>query len=137
MFVPANGEPTRTAHNVTMTDNLPRTFIAQHRRAAGLTQEQLAERADVSRSYLAQAEARPINVTLAFLAAIADGLDMPITQLFARPGDDTDKSELLETLEKLSPTASRSLLGVAKVLADGDTDTPFEPEPSQRRSGST
>ncbi len=64
-----------------------------HRRAFGdrvrlrraereLTQEQLAERAHVHRSYLAAVESGLRNPTLDVIVKISRGLDMPVSHLF-------------------------------------------------------
>jgi len=57
--------------------------IAYYRRKAGLKQEQLAEKADISRSFLGEIEAPNIvkSMSLEVLFRIADALDMPASKL--------------------------------------------------------
>lgn len=73
----------------------PRTYEeTAHRRAfgerirhlrgqQGWTQEQMAERADVHRSYLAALEAGGRNPTLDVISKIARALNVPVANLFS------------------------------------------------------
>lgn len=55
------------------------------RRAKGLTQECLAQRAEVDYKYLQKLEGkRPSSPTLAMLEKLARGLDVPLLELVAR-----------------------------------------------------
>lgn len=56
--------------------------VADLRREHGLTQEQLAERTDIHRSYLAAVETGVRNPTLDVVVRIARGLDVPLARLF-------------------------------------------------------
>ena len=58
--------------------------IAYFRRQAGMTQQQLAERAGISLGFLSQVEApnMVMGVSLTTLFSIADALDVPVYKLF-------------------------------------------------------
>jgi transcriptional regulator with XRE-family HTH domain len=56
--------------------------VAERRRNAGLTQEQLAERLDVSIKYLQRLEAGDENLTIRSLVRISNVLDVAPSQLF-------------------------------------------------------
>ena len=66
-----------TAHRRAFGDRV-RTL----RQAAGWTQEELAERADVHRTYLASIEAGGRNPTLDVIVKIAKAFQRPIADLF-------------------------------------------------------
>ena len=53
------------------------------RAAAGLTQEELAERAGLDRSYIGGVERGDRNPTLIFIEKIAEGLDIDLAELFS------------------------------------------------------
>lgn len=53
------------------------------RLARGWTQEEMAERVDVHRSYLAAIESGSRNPTLDVIVKIANGLHVPVADLFA------------------------------------------------------
>lgn len=55
--------------------------LAQLRRAAGLTQEQLALRAGVNRTYVGNLEQGVFNPTLWSMARMAAALGVPLTEL--------------------------------------------------------
>ena len=57
--------------------------IAYYRKKMGMTQEQLAEKANMSRSFLGEIEAPNMVTTMSLdmLFHIADALEMPITKL--------------------------------------------------------
>jgi transcriptional regulator with XRE-family HTH domain len=56
--------------------------IRQARLAAGLSQEELAFKAGVHRTYLGLIERGTTNITLVNYAKIVDALSLPICQLF-------------------------------------------------------
>ena len=58
--------------------------IAYHRKLKGLTQLELAEAADISRTHLSNIEAPnvPTSVSLETLFDIADALEVPVDVLF-------------------------------------------------------
>jgi len=57
--------------------------IAYYRKRAKLTQDQLAEKADISRGYLGEIEAPNMVTTMSLevLLNIADALEVPVTKL--------------------------------------------------------
>lgn len=57
--------------------------LGRRRRAAGLTQEQLAETADVSARFIALLETRRRQPTLTMMAALSDGLGITLTEFAA------------------------------------------------------
>ena len=59
--------------------------IAERRRAFGLTQEQLAERLDVSVKYLQRVEAGTENLTIHSVVGLANALDVAPSYLLQQP----------------------------------------------------
>ena len=64
--------------------NLIRKNIKKYREKAGLTQQQLADRAAVSMNYIAKIESKKMQrgFTIVVLGRIADALDIDIRLLF-------------------------------------------------------
>ena len=63
---------------------------AYYRKMKGLTQLQLAELADISRTHISNIEAigMKTSVSLEVLFQIASALDIPVYKLFICPGDE-------------------------------------------------
>jgi transcriptional regulator with XRE-family HTH domain len=59
--------------------------VAESRRAAGLTQEALAERLSISSKYLQRVEAGLENLTLRSLVALANAVDVAPRDLLLKP----------------------------------------------------
>jgi transcriptional regulator with XRE-family HTH domain len=57
--------------------------VRRLREAQGLTQEQLAHRAGMHRTYVSQIERAVKNVTVVKLDQVAKGLGVPLTELVA------------------------------------------------------
>jgi transcriptional regulator with XRE-family HTH domain len=55
--------------------------VAERRRAAGLSQEQFAERADLHRTYVGSLERGERNLSLGNAYACADALGVPLAEL--------------------------------------------------------
>ena len=55
--------------------------IRTRREAKGLSQEQLAERADLHRTYVSMVERAVRNISVDALGGIADALELPTSQL--------------------------------------------------------
>ncbi|PNG50122.1 MULTISPECIES: helix-turn-helix transcriptional regulator [unclassified Variovorax] len=72
--MPATRHP--TSASFTLAANL-RTF----RTRAGLSQEELADRAGVHRTYVSQVERQVVNPTLASVSKLADALGLPLARL--------------------------------------------------------
>ena len=72
-------------------DCLARTALSKNirrkRRAHGLTQQELAERAGIDRSYLARLEAEAINVSINVVFALSKALNCNPPELFEAPDD--------------------------------------------------
>lgn len=58
--------------------------LRERRTQRGLSQEALAEKADVHRNFVGLLERGQRNVTLLTLGAIADALRLPVSELVAR-----------------------------------------------------
>ena len=63
------------------------TAIRRHRRAAGLSQEALAERSGLHWTYLSEIETSKVNPTVNVLRRIADALGVRASQLVAEAED--------------------------------------------------
>lgn len=59
--------------------------IAQYRKQLGLSQEKMAERADISRVHLARIEQGMGAASLPLLFSISDALEIPLKNLFEFP----------------------------------------------------
>jgi transcriptional regulator with XRE-family HTH domain len=67
-------------------------LLRNHRRNAGISQEQLAERSGLDRTYISGIERGLRNPTLTALLKIAKGLDISISMLL----QDLERSEAIE-----------------------------------------
>lgn len=56
--------------------------ILHYRKEQGLTQEQLAEKSHISRTYIQKIETAACSCTLDTLIAIAEALNIPLKKLF-------------------------------------------------------
>lgn len=95
--------------------------IREARSARGWTQEELAEKVGLSRSYLAQIEAGTRHLTAKKQAAIAAALGVDPSDLvdFSAP-DKGDEDRLLEAFRALTPEQRKAWLEWARV-ASGST----------------
>lgn len=104
--------------------------VAQLRKLAGLTQEQLAQRAHISRSLLKKVETGAAPASPAFTAAVARVLGVTVPDLYDQPaprfGDERGHIEDLETaimegaaagalLDRPPATADQLAAGVAEI----------------------
>ena len=64
--------------------------LAQRRQDAGLTQEQLAQRAGLHRTYIGAIERGERNISLATLETLADALNTPPSTLLTESTDHPD-----------------------------------------------
>ncbi len=64
--------------------------IRRHRRAAGLSQEQLAERSGLHWTYLSEIETSKVNPTVNVLRRIAEALGVPTSKLVAEAEEATE-----------------------------------------------
>jgi transcriptional regulator with XRE-family HTH domain len=58
--------------------------VRELRMAAGMTQEDLAERCGLFRTYMSRVETGQANPTLTMIHALADSLGVPVVSLFTR-----------------------------------------------------
>lgn len=61
--------------------------VRQLRSKEGYTQEEFAERVGMYRTYMSRIESGSANPTLTMLCAMADGLGVPLVELFRSPED--------------------------------------------------
>lgn len=92
--------------------------LRQLRKAAGLTQEQLAARAGISRSHLAEIEtgAQPANTRR--LAALAKALEVQVEDLFVENDQSALISEIVRIASDLKEPQQLALLQIAQALAN-------------------
>ncbi len=67
--------------------------IKESRERCNLTQKQLAEKAGIGRTTIVTYETEVSNITIASLYAIADALDMPITDFFLQEPKESEEKE--------------------------------------------
>ena len=60
--------------------------LKRHRLATGLSQEELAHRADIDRTYVSRLERQIENPSIGIVEKLALTLGVPIAQMFAEPG---------------------------------------------------
>lgn len=75
--------------------------IRERRKALGLTQEKLAERAGLSVNFIAQLEISDKTPSMATLVAIADALETDISDLFASSAQEKWIDEVQNILRSL------------------------------------
>lgn len=85
-----------------------RMFLKEHREAAGLTQEQLAERMGTTKATVSRIETGQRDYTGGFLEAAADALGKPDASVFYRPPQEADLVEKLAS----APAAVRNQVHV-------------------------
>lgn len=74
------------------------TRIIQIRNERNLTQRQLSERSGIASSYISRVENRRIEPGPKTLRRIADGLGVPLSQLFQEPSEALDASQCAITV---------------------------------------
>ena len=65
--------------------------VRKRRSELGISQEELAARADLHRTYVADIERGTRNISLINIEKITSGLDIPIAKLFAEYGIESRK----------------------------------------------
>ncbi|GED35000.1 helix-turn-helix transcriptional regulator [Brevibacillus centrosporus] len=86
--------------------------IKSYRKKTGLTQAMLADKANMSRSYLADVERDRYNPSVDTLKAIADALNIPLTQLL-------DDESSIHNPNDLSPKEERDIaIDLEKMVND-------------------
>lgn len=96
--------------------NPPRHFIKEWRKHRGLTQEQLAERIGIARSYLTKIERGDRRYDQPFLEHAAYALRCEPGDLIVR--DPTTTENIWSVWEKLTPPQRVQALAVIKALSD-------------------
>lgn len=84
--------------------------VRELRKARGLTQPALAERSGVAEKYLSDIERGQVNVSLALIARLADGLGVAAKELFPEPDSRSDDDRQV----------ARDLVAAITATADGD-----------------
>ncbi len=126
--------PTETANNFTLWHCVlmdqfepPQLHLAAWRKAAGFTQEQLAEKIGYSRGYIAKSETQPQNVTLQFMSSFAEGVRAPsVPALFTDPDEFNPSLIELQRYFMLinEPGKRETLVDVAKGLSEQNDGSP-------------
>jgi transcriptional regulator with XRE-family HTH domain len=89
------------------------------RKARRLSQEELAERANLHYTLIGSVERGERNVTLENLAKIAKGLGLPLRELFPRENNyDEPTRELVALLSMVDQSTSELILSVAKLIQE-------------------
>jgi len=112
--------------------------IKDLRQAAELTQEELAERAELSKGFISQVERGLTNLSIENLMAILSALDVSLAEFFATPVQEKliygkeDSTEVdregVERLELLVPgAANRSMEPAMLQLTAGQSTEPEKP----------
>ncbi len=96
-------------------------YIREWRKHRGLTQEQLAERIGIARSYLTKIERGDRRYDQPFLEAAADALQCQPGDLIMR--DPTDVGGLWSIWEQLQPIERVQAVAVLRALHDSRTGT--------------
>ncbi len=81
--------------------------VRERRRALGLTQQQLAERAGVSRQTLVAIEAGRLTPSVAVALRLARALDCAVEELFVLPAQQLVEARLADTAEPIPPLPFR------------------------------
>jgi transcriptional regulator with XRE-family HTH domain len=97
-----------------------RQYFKEWRKHRGLTQEQLAERIGIARSYLTKIERGDRRYDQPFLEAAAEALRCSPADLIMR--DPTDPEGLWSVYEGLSPAQRIRAVAVIKAMRDTGTD---------------
>lgn len=90
--------------------------VRAHRRAAGLTQEDLADKLGVSTQWVSEVERGNGTASLDFLYKLADVLDTSVSELVRTgediPVDNDDVREIVAMLLRMPPDVARQLSGL-------------------------
>jgi len=92
-------------------------LIRQIRESKQLTQTQLAEKAGVSRSQLSEIENEKKPANTRRLSAIANALNVSVTDLFDNTADEDYKNLIIELMRDMSPPDRDALIHYAKAIA--------------------
>ena len=99
--------------------------IRSLRKARKLSQEQLAERANLHYTMIGSVERGARNITLENLAKIAKGLGVPLRELFpSESRQDESTRELAALLAIVDQSTSELILSVAKLIQEKRSPKP-------------
>lgn len=88
--------------------------------AAGLTQERLAEQADMHPTYIGQLERGEKNATIESICKLANALDVPAAQLFAHLPNPASQpgpaEEIYQLVQECPPREQQALLVMLRQL---------------------
>lgn len=96
--------------------------IRQYRKERGMTQDELAEKTDLSTNHLGALERAEKNLTLANLINIANALDVTADMLLCdeiRNGYKIKTSMITEKIEKLTPADRDKIMKMLDIMLDG------------------
>lgn len=97
-----------------------RLMVREHRVRLGWTQEELAEKAGISRSYLAQIEANTKSIGVRLQQQLAAALGVSPNDLIDWNAAPDDPIEAMATIMRsLPPDQQQKLLRMARSFADG------------------
>jgi transcriptional regulator with XRE-family HTH domain len=91
--------------------------IKELRQARGLTQQQLADLARISRPQLSEIENERKPANTIRLAAIAKALNVSVDQLFTQDAADAYKSAILDFMSRMGPDDRAAILRMAEAFA--------------------
>jgi transcriptional regulator with XRE-family HTH domain len=102
-----------------MVDTSPLLKIAQWREYRGYTQDQLAERAGVSKPMISHIENGKRRASQQMQEKLAAALDVSIDLLFREPGD---TAEIYSIADQLDPMRRSALLATARSLRENASE---------------
>ncbi|MFA4828862.1 MAG: helix-turn-helix transcriptional regulator [Thermodesulfovibrionales bacterium] len=94
------------------TKKLVGARLKELRRSQGLSQEQLAEKADINSKYLSRMERGTENPTLDMLIKLSNALEVEMWEMFDF-GHVVSQKELKEAIQKFSKTSDEPSLRLA------------------------
>jgi transcriptional regulator with XRE-family HTH domain len=92
--------------------------IRQLRQAKNLSQEQLAEKANLHPTFIGKIERAEINPSIVTLEKIAQAFNMPLSQLLSFPDDKQIITSKIEMLNESITRAMKELKTVADIAQD-------------------
>lgn len=96
--------------------------IRKYRKQRGMTQDELAEKTNLSTNHLGAIERAEKNLTLSNLINIANALDVTADMLLCdeiRNGYKIKTSIITEKIEKLSPSDRDKIMQMLDIMLDG------------------
>lgn len=109
--------PRPEPHYLAMPNTRRPTFIRQWRVYRGFSQEELADRIDMSKGNLSQIERGLINYTHDSLERLADALDCDLLDLLSR--DPKDSESLWSLWHKARPGQREQMVEIGRTILKG------------------